>query len=252
MEGHKQKLALACVENGALIIDRHYLETGEPKLTLKDGRRALYFLNLGKFCDGKTGTVLGGAFAYRLAEREGDFDVVYGPAYKGITIATYIVGELWNQHNVNKGWAYMRKEAKDHGEKGAFIGTDLAGRRAWMVDDVITSAKTKLDELANIRGLAALKKTEIPVIEVTVAVDREQKALIEEGGEKKQLDVSAADFFTDKTGIPVGKIVGATEMFTYLYDEKVEDTSGIVVVDGRFMKALEEYQKESGTVQLAA
>ncbi|MBL7160601.1 MAG: hypothetical protein ISS93_01980 [Candidatus Aenigmarchaeota archaeon] len=232
---------------GVLLIDHKYLETGEADLGLKDGRRALYFLNLGAIADGESCTKMGSAFAYSLKQRNHWFDVVIGPAYKGITIANDTVGALWRDYRIKRGWAYKRKEAKEHGEKGSVIGTKLKdGDSLWMVDDVISSSKTKMDEMKWFEGYAEQNGISVPISGLTVGIDREQKAVIEEpDGSKKQLDVSASQYFHDETCLPVDVVIGVTELMDYLHQDRVEGPDG-VVIDDRFMKAFEEYQKEFG------
>jgi len=251
MDGYRKKFADAIARTpGVLLVDRRYVETGKldkESLWIKDGRRALYFLNLGVFSDGKSGTAMGNAFAYYLTVRKDDFDVLIGPPYKGITIANETVGALWREFGITKNWAYRRKEAKDHGEKGAVVGAKLAdGEKLWMVDDVISSAKTKIDEKDWFDKYANLKELSLPLKGLTVGVDRHQTAVIDEGGKKRQLDVSAATYFSDETGLPVNVVLPVSELMDYLHEEKVENSEGIVIADDKFMKAFEEYQKECG------
>ena len=235
---------------GVLLIDRKYLDSGQVGLNLKDGRRALYFLNLGAFSDGKSETAMGKAFAYSLQSRAGDFDVVIGPPYKGITIASEAVGALWREYDIKKSWAYRRKEAKEHGEKGAVVGAKLKdGNRLWMADDVITSAKTKIDEKDWFHEYAKSQgEIHLPLNGLTVAVDREQTAVIggriDEGG--KQLSMTAAQYFKYQTNLPIDVVLGVSELMEYLHDERIEDAEGNVVIDDAFMGAFGKYQREFG------
>ena len=246
--GQNQKdYAEAAVREGVLLVDAPYLETGEVTLTLRDKRRALYFWNNGNFNDGESTAIMGRAYAEAIKDKE--FDIFFGPAYKGIPIAVATTEKLASGYGMNRGWAFRRKEAKTVGEKGYWVGKKPWDNcRLLMGDDVITSAATKFTELKEIRKYAEHLGITVDVVGLQISLDREQTAIIEdeETGEKIQLDIGAADYFTDKTGIPCDRIFGVTDMMNYLYDAKAEDMNGIVVVDSRFMKAFEEYMKEFG------
>jgi len=248
MQQYQKNFALALARTPkALLIDRPYIDTGEVTLGLKDERRALYFVNMGAISTGMAGTEMGKAYAHELFPKSSDFDIVFGPAYKGITIGNEAVGALWRTQHVNRKWAYRRKEAKGHGEKGAVIGGPiLDGERIWLVDDVITSARTKIDEMEWIRGYGDENDIGIEFTGLTVGVDRQQKAVITDDKGKRQLDVTAAQYFTDETELPVDVVLPVTELMHFLHDEKVEDSEGIVIADDDFMRAFEAYQEGFG------
>ncbi|MCH2097230.1 MAG: orotate phosphoribosyltransferase [Pseudomonadales bacterium] len=119
-----------------LAVDKGVLRFGE--FELKSGRRSPYFFNAGHFDDAASMTALGDAYAATIVEAGLDFDVLFGPAYKGIPLAVATAGSLVRNHGVDCGIAYNRKEAKDHGEGGQTVGAPLAGRVV-LVDDVITA-----------------------------------------------------------------------------------------------------------------
>ena len=119
-----------------LAVDKGVLRFGD--FELKSGRRSPYFFNAGHFDDAASMTALGDAYAATIVEAGLDFDVLFGPAYKGIPLAVAAAGSLVRNHGVDCGVAYNRKEAKDHGEGGQTVGAPLVGRVV-LVDDVITA-----------------------------------------------------------------------------------------------------------------
>ena len=112
------------------------LKFGE--FTLKSGRRSPYFFNAGAFCTGASLARLGRCYASAIVDSGVEFDVMLGPAYKGIPLAASIAVALADEHGRDVPWAYNRKEAKDHGEGGILVGAPLQGK-VLVVDDVITA-----------------------------------------------------------------------------------------------------------------
>lgn len=151
-----------------LLVSRQALAFGQ--FTLKSGRSSPYFINLGRFAQGSDLDVLGGAYADAIRRHFGDgIQVVFGPAYKGIplALATARVYEQLVGHAV--GWSFDRKEAKTHGDGGAFVGWPLtAGLRVVVVDDVITAGTAIRDTMAKLAPLGVV------VAGIVVAVDRQE------------------------------------------------------------------------------
>ena len=114
----------------------HALRFGSFKL--KSGRESPYFFNAGLFNDGEAIAVLGKCYAAALLRSGLEFDMLFGPAYKGIPLATTTAVALAEHHHRSVPWAFNRKEAKDHGEGGNIVGSPLKGR-VLIVDDVITA-----------------------------------------------------------------------------------------------------------------
>jgi len=153
-----------------LALARHALLFGEFKL--KSGRVSPYFFNAGKFSDGAALASLGDCYAAALMASGVGFDMLFGPAYKGIPLVAATAIALARGHGRNVPWAYNRKEAKDHGEAGVLIGSPLAGRVV-IVDDVITAGTAARESIELIRRAGA------EPVAVTIALDRQERGLSE-------------------------------------------------------------------------
>ena len=147
-------------------LSQHILQFGE--FTLKSGRQSPYFFNAGLFYSGQQLSKLGNFYAQTLIQSGIEFDVLFGPAYKGLPLATTTAVNLY-QHGKNIDVSFNRKEAKLHGEKGQLIGAPLANKRIVIIDDVITAgtafneAKTLIEDAGGkLSGLIiALDRQEI-------------------------------------------------------------------------------------------
>jgi orotate phosphoribosyltransferase len=149
-----------------LALERDALRFGHFKL--KSGRESPYFFNAGLFSDGKSAAVLGRCYAAASVRSGIAFDMIFGPAYKGIPLATATVVALSEHHNLNVPYAFNRKEAKDHGEGGKVVGAPLRGR-VLIVDDVITAGTAVRESLDIIRGGGA------EPVAVALALDRQER-----------------------------------------------------------------------------
>jgi orotate phosphoribosyltransferase len=149
-----------------LALEREALRFGHFKL--KSGRESPYFFNAGLFGNGKSAAVLGRCYAAAIVRSGIAFDMIFGPAYKGIPLATATVVALAEHHDRNVPYAFNRKEAKDHGEGGKVVGTPLHGR-VLIVDDVITAGTTVRESLDIIRGAGA------EPVAVALALDRQER-----------------------------------------------------------------------------
>ena len=147
-------------------IQRNVLRFGE--FTLKSGRVSPYFFNAGLFNTGKNLATLGQCYAAALVNAKIDFDVLFGPAYKGIPIATTTAVALSTQHNIDTPYCFNRKEAKTHGEGGNLVGADLQGR-IMLVDNVIT-AGTAIRE-----SMELIAQQQATLAGVLIALDRRRK-----------------------------------------------------------------------------
>ncbi|HET8553629.1 MAG TPA: orotate phosphoribosyltransferase [Rhodanobacteraceae bacterium] len=180
-----------------LALESGVLRFGE--FTLKSGRQSPYFFNLGRIASGAALMRLGAAYAARLAHDALDVDMLFGPAYKGITLAAATAMALAGKHDRDLPFAYNRKEAKDHGEGGSLVGAPLAGR-VLIVDDVITAGTAVRQSLALIREHGATPAG------VLVALDRQERG---------QGELSATQEIGREYQIPILAITGLTEVMDY-------------------------------------
>ena len=179
-------------------IGRGVLRFGE--FTLKSGRVSPYFFNAGLFDRGAALARLGRCYAAAIMEARLEFDVLFGPAYKGIPLVATVTIALAEQHGRDLPWCFNRKEAKDHGEGGLIVGAPLQGR-VLIVDDVIT-AGTAIRETMAI--LAAHKATPAGVV---IALDRQERG---------QGEWSAVQEVERAHGIAVTSIVTLDDLVAYL------------------------------------
>lgn len=159
MQTYKQEFIQFC-------LSRNVLKFGE--FTLKSGRISPYFFNAGLFNTGKDLAKLGEFYAQAIQAKGIKFDVLFGPAYKGIPIATTVAVALANQFDVDKPCCFNRKEAKDHGEGGNLIGSQLKGD-ILLVDDVIT-AGTAIRE-----SMAIIQANQANLAGVLIALNRKER-----------------------------------------------------------------------------
>ncbi|MFI4896087.1 MAG: orotate phosphoribosyltransferase [Steroidobacterales bacterium] len=155
----------------ALALAREALRFGEFKL--KSGRLSPYFFNAGLFNDGASIGALGSCYAAALARAPFGFDMLFGPAYKGIPLVTTTAIALALEHGRNVPWAYNRKEAKEHGEAGVLVGSPLKGRVV-IIDDVITAGTAIRESIDLIRGAGA------EPVAVALALDRQERGRSEQ------------------------------------------------------------------------
>jgi orotate phosphoribosyltransferase len=170
----------------------------------KAGRMSPYFFNAGLFDDGAKLGRLAEFYAQRLLESGLEFDMVFGPAYKGIPLGAALAVELARRgHNVP--FAYNRKEAKDHGEGGTLVGAPLKGR-VLIVDDVMSAGTAARESIAIIRAAGATPHA------VLIALDRQEKAT-EDG---KDVPYSAVQFVQRELGLKVSSIAKLSDLMQYL------------------------------------
>jgi len=178
------------------------LRFGEFKT--KAGRLSPYFFNAGLFDDGAKLGEVGRFYARRLIDSGLEFDMLFGPAYKGITLAAAVAIELARLGR-NVPFAYNRKEAKDHGEGGTLVGAPLAGRVV-VVDDVISAGTSVRESIAIIRAAGATP------VGVAIALDRQEKS----ADNGVDLPYSAVQFVTRELGLHVAPIATLADLLHYL------------------------------------
>ncbi|MDR7085790.1 orotate phosphoribosyltransferase [Aeromicrobium panaciterrae] len=179
-------------------LDHEVLRFGE--FTLKSGRTSPYFFNAGLFNTGERLAELGRFYAAAIVDSGVEFDVLLGPAYKGIPIASAAAVQLAVQHGRDVPWCFNRKEAKDHGEGGLVVGSPLEGR-VLVVDDVIT-AGTAIREVMELVDTAGAQ-----VAGIIVAVDRQERGK----GELSAIQEVERDF-----GVAVTAIVTLGQIIEYV------------------------------------
>ncbi|WP_042153311.1 MULTISPECIES: orotate phosphoribosyltransferase [unclassified Pseudoalteromonas] len=182
-------------------LEKQVLKFGE--FTLKSGRTSPYFFNAGLFNTGRDLARLGRFYAAALADAKIPYDVLFGPAYKGIPIATTTAVALADHYDIDMPYCFNRKEKKTHGEGGSLVGSELKGR-IMLVDDVIT-AGTAIREsmeiiLANGASLSG----------VLIALDRQEKG---------KAELSAIQEVERDFGTKVISIVKLADLITYLEDK---------------------------------
>lgn len=181
-----------------LAIQRGALKFGE--FQLKSGRISPYFFNAGIFNQGSDLSQLGRFYAQTLVDANIDFDLLFGPAYKGIPLASVTAMALNDVHGKNCGIVYNRKEAKTHGEGGALVGAELKGRVV-IVDDVIT-AGTAIREVIE---MVQASKAELAA--VLIALDRQEKG---------KNELSAIQEIAAQYNVPVMSIITLESLIQYL------------------------------------
>ncbi|KAF8318710.1 orotate phosphoribosyltransferase [Clavulina sp. PMI_390] len=182
-------------------IDAGALKFGS--FTLKSGRISPYFFNSGMLNDGAVLAKLASAFAALISASNLEFDVLFGPAYKGISLAAVTTVALANETGRSVGFAYNRKEAKDHGEGGMHVGASLKDKRVLMLDDVFTSGKA-------IREAASgIVKEGGTIVGVVLILDRE------EIGKEGETD-GAKVVIERELGAPVSSVLGVQDLIVYL------------------------------------
>ena len=224
MEQYKQEFIEFMVESDVL-------KFGE--FTLKSGRKSPFFMNAGAYVTGSQLMRLGEYYARAIHETYGDdFDVLFGPAYKGIPISVVTAVAFHNLYGKEVRYCSDRKEEKDHGaDKGSFLGSKLKdGDRVVMIEDVTTSGKSMEETVPKVRGAA-----DVTIVGLMVSLNRMEKGL---GGEK-----SALEEIREKYGFETNAIVTMEEVVEHLYNRTCQ---GRVVIDDTIKAALDDYYKQYG------
>ncbi len=205
-------------------IQKQVLRFGEFKT--KAGRLSPYFFNAGLFNDGDSLLKLGEFYALSILQSGIQFDMLFGPAYKGITLAASIAIALARQGR-NVAYAYNRKEAKDHGEGGTVVGATLAGR-VLIVDDVISAGTSVRESVQLIQAHGATP------CGVAVAIDRQERGL---GA------LSAVQEVEQQTGIPVCSIANLGLLINYLHNPANLSQNPELT---QYIASIERYRSEYG------
>jgi orotate phosphoribosyltransferase len=190
--------------------------------TLKSGRISPYFFNAGGFDDGASLSELASCYADAIIQSRIDFDMLFGPSYKGIPLAAATAIALNDSHGRNVPYAFNRKEAKDHGEGGLIVGAPLTGK-VLIIDDVISAGTSVRESIAIIRTAGA------EAAGIAIALDRQERG----SGE-----LSAAQEVNRDFAIPCTAIAGLDDLITFLKgggDDEIDLT------------AIQRYREDYGT-----
>lgn len=214
---YKQQFIKFMVDNGVL-------RFGE--FTLKSGRKAPYFINTGNYKTGSQLARLGKYYAACIKENNLEADTLVGPAYKGIPLAVTTAVSLATDYNTDLNYCFDRKEVKDHGEGGLFVGKQLEdGERVILIEDVMTSGKALREMLPKLKAAADVK-----VAGMIISVDRMEKGL--------ESDLSAVQEVYKEFGVKVYSIVTMNDII-----EAIEEG----IIDGReYLDKMKEYRKVYG------
>lgn len=181
-----------------LALDCQALKFGS--FTLKSGRQSPYFFNAGQFQTGRALAQLGRFYAQALVDANINFDMIFGPAYKGIPLATTTAVALADQYGRDVPYCFNRKEAKSHGEGGQLVGAPLAGRVV-IVDDVITAGTAVREVLEIIKAAGAEPAA------IVIGLNRQERG---------QGELSAIGELVQLTGVPVVSIIKLDHILSYL------------------------------------
>ncbi len=213
MNALKSKFVELCIAN-------EVLRFGEFKL--KSGRVSPYFFNAGHFNHGGLLGQVAHYYARLIVERVHHDFMLFGPAYKGIPLAAATAVKLAGDHGLDVGYAFNRKEAKDHGEGGGLVGAPLGGNVV-IIDDVITAGTSIGQSVAAIKAAGAVPDS------VVIALDRAEIA--------DRRELSAVQYVEKEYGIPVYSIINLGDLIAYLENDETA---------GEFADAIKDYRERYG------
>jgi orotate phosphoribosyltransferase len=214
MQAYKREFIELALELGVL-------RFGE--FTLKSGRVSPYFFNAGLFNTGYAAARLGRYYAAAIADSGVEFDMLFGPAYKGIPLAALTAAALAEHQGIDAPWSFNRKEAKDHGEGGNIVGAPLGGR-VLIVDDVITAGTAVREAYRLISSAGA------DVAGLVISLDRQERG---------QGSMSAVQELQQTLGIPVVNIIQLNDLI-----DTLEDSSEYA----DFLEPVLDYRRQYGVI----
>ncbi len=223
MEAYKQEFI-------EFMVDSDVLKFGD--FTLKSGRKSPFFMNAGAYVTGSQLMRLGEYYAKAIHETYGDdFDVLFGPAYKGIPISVVTAVAYSKLYGKEVRYCSDRKEEKDHGaDKGSFLGSSLKdGDRVVMIEDVTTSGKSMEETVPKVRGAA-----DVEIVGLMVSLNRMEKGK----GSK-----SALEEIKELYGFETAAIVSMAEVTEHLYNKPY---NGKVIIDDTLKAAIDAYYEQYG------
>ncbi|MCF0131176.1 MAG: orotate phosphoribosyltransferase [Pseudobutyrivibrio sp.] len=215
------------------MVEAKVLKFGD--FTLKSGRKSPFFMNAGAYVTGAHLMKLGEYYAKAIHDVYGeDFDVLFGPAYKGIPLAVVTAEAFFRLYGKEVKYCSDRKEEKDHGaDKGSFLGyKPVDGDRIVMIEDVTTSGKSMEETVPKVRSCG-----DVTIVGLMVSLNRQEVGL---SGDRSK---SALDEVADTYGFPTNAIVSMSEVVEALHNNEV---NGAVVIDDEMKSRIDDYYKEYG------
>ena len=217
MSDYKSSLIELLVRSGVLLIG---------DFTLKSGRKSPYFVNTGNYKTGAQAEMLSTYYASLINEKlKGKFDVLFGPAYKGIPLCTLTAAALWRMYQIDVGYCFNRAKAKDHGEGGMFVGWKPQDGDRFLITEDVISAGTAVREVMPILKAAA----DVSVTDMVISVDR---------AEVGYNGMIAKDEIKNEFGISVHSIVTVVDIIDYLHNREID---GKIYIDDEIKKRMDEY-----------
>ncbi len=211
------------------LVESNVLKFGD--FITKSGRKTPFFINTGSYVNGSQMSKLGGFYAESIKANFGeDWDVLYGPAYKGIPLSAITIAKLYEMYKIDKKFCFNRKEVKDHGEGGKIIGhIPQDNEKIIIIEDVITAGTSVRESVELLKEIANVK-----IIGLIVSVDRMEKGK----GNKSALKEVSEEF-----GIKTVSIVNIEEIVVFLYNK---DVNGKVYIDDDMLKKIKDYRSLYG------
>ena len=223
MEQYKQEFI-------EFMVDSKVLKFGE--FTLKSGRKSPFFMNAGGYVTGSQLRKLGEYYAKAIHDNYGlDFDVLFGPAYKGISLAVATTMAISELYGVDIRYCSNRKEEKDHGDTGILLGSKLQdGDRVVIIEDVTTSGKSIEETFPILKAQA-----DVEIKGLIVSLNRMEKG---------KGEISALDEIKEKYGFDTNAIVSMADVVEHLYNKEYK---GEIIIDDELKAAIDAYYAQYGT-----
>ncbi len=214
------------------MVDSKVLKFGD--FTLKSGRKSPFFMNAGSYVTGTQLMKLGEYYAKAIHDRYGDdFDVLFGPAYKGIPLSVATTIAYSKLYGKEIRYCSNRKEVKDHGDTGILLGSPLKdGDRVVVIEDVTTSGKSMEETIPIVRAQA-----DVTIVGLMVSLNRQEKGKGDKG---------ALDEIKELYGFETEAIVSMDEVVEYLYDREID---GNVLIDDEMKARIDAYYEQYGVVK---